>query len=51
MAAISSDNHGARLVVRYTVLGLIAVIFIFPLVFMIMSSFKVSPAFHSRVTR
>jgi multiple sugar transport system permease protein len=40
MAAISSDNHGARLVVRYTVLGLIAVIFIFPLVFMLMSSLK-----------
>jgi multiple sugar transport system permease protein len=40
MAAISSDNHGLRLVVRYTVLGLIAVIFIFPLVFMLMSSLK-----------
>lgn len=40
MAAISSDNHGLRLVVRYTVLGLIAVIFIFPLIFMLMSSLK-----------
>ncbi len=40
MAAIRSDNHGLRLVVRYTVLGLIAVIFIFPLVFMLMSSLK-----------
>lgn len=40
MAQISADNHTLRLVVRYTVLGLIALIFIFPLVFMIMSSFK-----------
>lgn len=40
MAQISSDNHGLRLIVRYTVLALIALIFIFPLVFMIMSSFK-----------
>jgi multiple sugar transport system permease protein len=39
MAAIN-DNHGLRLVVRYAVLTLIAVIFIFPLVFMVMSSFK-----------
>lgn len=40
MAMISSDNHGLRLVVRYTVLALIALIFIFPLVFMVMSSLK-----------
>ena len=40
MAAIASDNHGLRLAVRYTVLGLIAVIFIFPLIFMLMSSLK-----------
>ena len=40
MAAISSDNRGLRLVMRYTVLTLIAIIFIFPLVFMVMSSFK-----------
>lgn len=40
MAAISSDNHGLRLAVRYVVLTLIAIIFIFPLVFMVMSSFK-----------
>lgn len=40
MAQISTDNHGLRLVVRYTVLGLIALMFVFPLVFMIMSSFK-----------
>lgn len=40
MAAISSDNHGLRLGVRYAVLVLIAIIFIFPLVFMLMSSLK-----------
>jgi multiple sugar transport system permease protein len=40
MATVSGDNHGLRLAVRYTVLVLIAVIFIFPLVFMIMSSLK-----------
>ncbi len=40
MAMISGDNHGLRLAVRYTVLALIALIFIFPLVFMVMSSFK-----------
>lgn len=38
--AISADNHGLRLVVRYAVLTLIAIIFIFPLVFMVMSSLK-----------
>ena len=37
---ISADNHGLRLVTRYAVLVLIAVIFIFPLVFMLMSSLK-----------
>ena len=40
MAQITADNHRLRLVVRYTVLALIALIFVFPLVFMIMSSFK-----------
>jgi multiple sugar transport system permease protein len=40
MAAISADNHGLRLGVRYAVLILIAIIFIFPLVFMLMSSLK-----------
>ena len=40
MAAIVSDNRGLRLAVRYAVLILIAVIFIFPLVFMLVSSFK-----------
>lgn len=40
MVQISGDNHGLRLAVRYTVLGLIALIFVFPLVFMLMSSLK-----------
>jgi multiple sugar transport system permease protein len=38
--AISADNHGLRLAVRYVVMCLIAVIFVFPLVFMVMSSLK-----------
>ena len=40
MAMISGDNNGLRLAVRYTVLALFALIFIFPLVFMVMSSLK-----------
>ena len=40
MATINPDNHGLRLATRYVVLTLIAVIFIFPLLFMVMSSFK-----------
>jgi multiple sugar transport system permease protein len=40
MSMISADNRGLRLATRYAVLGLIAVIFIFPLVFMVMSSLK-----------
>jgi len=40
MAMISAENRGLRLVTRYAVLVLIAVIFIFPLVFMLMSSLK-----------
>ncbi|WP_299284785.1 carbohydrate ABC transporter permease [uncultured Tateyamaria sp.] len=40
MAVISADNHGLRLATRYVVLTLIAVIFVFPLVFMVVSSFK-----------
>lgn len=40
MATISADNHGLRLATRYAVLVLIAIIFIFPLVFMLMSSLK-----------
>lgn len=42
MAAISDDNHGVRLALRYVVMTLIAVIFVFPLVFMVMSSLKPS---------
>ncbi|WP_295533088.1 carbohydrate ABC transporter permease [uncultured Thioclava sp.] len=42
MAAIRADNHRLRLAVRYLVLILIAAIFIFPLMFMVMSSFKPS---------
>ena len=40
MAAINQDNHGLRLVMRYVVLTLLAIVFIFPLLFMAMSSFK-----------
>jgi multiple sugar transport system permease protein len=40
MAVITADNHGLRLAVRYAVLTLIAVIFMFPLVFMVISSLK-----------
>ena len=40
MATIASDNHGLRLFVRYAVLTIIAVIFVFPLIFMLMSSLK-----------
>lgn len=40
MATINPEDRGLRLAVRYLVLVLIAVIFIFPLLFMVMSSFK-----------
>lgn len=40
MASINPDNQGLRLAVRYAVLTIIALIFIFPLVFMAMSSLK-----------
>lgn len=40
MAVVSADNRGLRLAVRYAVLVLVAVIFIFPLLFMLMSSLK-----------
>lgn len=40
MATINPDNHGLRLAVRYLVLVLIAAIFVLPLLFMVMSSFK-----------
>lgn len=40
MAAISNDNHGLRLAMRYLVLILVAAIFVLPLLFMVMSSLK-----------
>ncbi len=40
MALVTPDNHGLRLWTRYSVLVLVAVIFIFPLLFMAMSSLK-----------
>jgi len=42
MSVMKSDNHRLRLFLRYLVLTLIAAIFIFPLIFMIMSSLKPS---------
>lgn len=42
MATVTADNQGLRLVTRYAVLILVAIIFIFPLLFMVMSSFKPS---------
>jgi multiple sugar transport system permease protein len=40
MAQISPQNHGLQLFTRYLVLALVALVFLFPLVFMVMSSFK-----------
>lgn len=40
MASINPSNRGLRLLTRYAVLVIIAVIFIFPLLFMAMSSLK-----------
>jgi multiple sugar transport system permease protein len=40
MAAINSENRGLRLLLRYLVLALVALVFMFPLVFMIVSSLK-----------
>ena len=40
MAVANPDDRGLRLFLRYLVLTLIALIFIFPLVFMVMSSLK-----------
>ncbi|MEL6463536.1 MAG: carbohydrate ABC transporter permease [Pseudomonadota bacterium] len=40
MAAVSSDNRGLRLAIRYLVLCLVALVFLFPLVFMLVSSLK-----------
>lgn len=40
MALVTSENRGLRLGARYAVLVLVAIIFIFPLLFMAMSSLK-----------
>jgi multiple sugar transport system permease protein len=40
MATVTGDRHGLRLLVRYVVLALVGAIFLFPLVFMIVSSLK-----------
>ena len=40
MALVSPENRGLRLATRYAVLILVAVIFVFPLLFMAMSSLK-----------
>lgn len=40
MALISPQNRGLRLGTRYVVLVLVALVFLFPLVFMVVSSFK-----------
>ena len=36
----STDNYGLRLFTRYVVLTIIAIVFAFPLIFMIVSSLK-----------
>lgn len=40
MAVVAPGNRGLRLLVRYTVLCLVAAIFVFPLIFMVVSSLK-----------
>lgn len=40
MAEVTKDNTPMRIAVRYLVLSLVALIFLFPLVFMVMSSLK-----------
>ncbi len=40
MALVTSDNRGLRLAARYATLCLVAIVFLFPLVFMVVSSFK-----------
>ncbi|MDJ1015872.1 MAG: carbohydrate ABC transporter permease [Paracoccaceae bacterium] len=42
MASVTPDNRGLRLATRYAVLILVAIIFVFPLLFMVMSSLKPS---------
>ena len=43
MAVVAPENRGLRLLVRYTVLCLVAAIFVFPLIFMVVSSLKPDP--------
>ncbi len=43
MAIVAPENRGLRLVVRYLVLCLVAAVFIFPLIFMVVSSLKPDP--------
>ena len=40
MAQVSTQNEGLRLLARYLVLALVASVFLFPLIFMVVSSFK-----------
>lgn len=40
MAIVTSDNRGLRLAARYATLSLVAIVFMFPLIFMVVSSFK-----------
>lgn len=40
MAMVASDNRGLRLAMRYLVLCFVALVFLFPLVFMLVSSLK-----------
>jgi multiple sugar transport system permease protein len=40
MAQVSADNRGLRLAARYATLALVALVFLFPLVFMVVSSLK-----------
>jgi len=40
MALVTADNQGLRLAARYATLSLVALIFLFPLVFMVVSSLK-----------
>jgi multiple sugar transport system permease protein len=40
MAAVTPENRGLRLAVRYLVLCLVAAVFVFPLIFMMVSSLK-----------
>jgi len=40
MALVSAENRGIRLVVRYLVLCLVAAVFVFPIIFMMVSSLK-----------